>query len=763
MTLANLGADGGPDDTTPSTTGPTTHGGDGTTTSDGTSTTTSGGSSAGTTGDGAGQAGGGGDADADADVRPAPATPFHELDAYVGIPRVSGLVLSPDGTRLVTAVSTLDAKRTKYVTALWEVDPTGEKPARRLTRSAKGEASAAFTAGGDLLFTSARPDPDAKDGDDDPVPALWLLPADYAEARVVADRAAGVGGVRTAKDASVVLVSSDVLPSAPDAETDEKLRKARKDKKIAAILHDAYPVRYWDHDLGPDAPHLFTADLSADVVTPLAGDRDPRLTLRDATPDARAALVEQSAAIAPDGRTVVTGWTSYLARGDQRSELVAVDVASGERRTLVADEGADLYGPVVSPDGRWVVFTRESISTPHRAPQVTLQVVPLAGGEARTLAEGWDRWPHDPVWLPGSDGLLVLADDDGRGPVFRVDLASDAVTRVTADDAVFTDVQVSPDGRTAFALRSSYEAPAHPVRIDLAEAIASGAPVPATALVGPVATPTVPGRLTEVETTVTDGRRVRAWLALPDGASADRPAPLLLWIHGGPLGSWNTWSWRWNPWLLVAQGYAVLLPDPALSTGYGQDFVQAGWGSWGEAPFTDLMAVTDVAEARDDVDASRTAAMGGSFGGYMANWVAGHTDRFKAIVTHASLWALDQFGPTTDAAYYWEREMTAEMALENSPHRFVEKIVTPMLVVHGDKDYRVPIGEGLRLWYELVSRSGLPADDEGRTPHRFLYFPDENHWILSPQHAVVWYQVVQAFLAQHVLGEADVRYPEVLG
>src|SRR6188768_661911 len=144
-------------------------------------------------------------------------TPFDDLEQYVAIPRASGLALSPGGSRLVTSVATLDAKSTKFVTALWEVDPSGEKPARRLTRSAKGEASAAFTASGDLLFTSARPDPDAKDGDDDPVPALWLLPADYAEARVVADRVAGVGGVRTAKDASVVLVSSDVLPSAPDA------------------------------------------------------------------------------------------------------------------------------------------------------------------------------------------------------------------------------------------------------------------------------------------------------------------------------------------------------------------------------------------------------------------------------------------------------------------------------------------------------------------------------------------------------------------
>ncbi|MGY4644052.1 alpha/beta fold hydrolase [Cellulomonas sp. URHB0016] len=693
----------------------------------------------------------------------ATSTPFHDLDEYVAIPRLSGLVLSPDGARLVTAVATLDSARTRYVTALWEVDPAGERPARRLTRSAKGEASAAFTPAGDLLFTSVRPDPDVTEPDDEPRPALWLLPADGAEARVVAARTAGVGGVRVARDAPVLLVASDVLPSATDAESDERLRKERKDKKVGAVLHDSYPVRYWDHDLGPDSPHLFTAALDADVVTPLAGTTDPRLTLHDATPDARKALVEQRAAISPDGRTLVTGWTLPLARGDQRARLVAVDVASGDRRTLVDDEAADVGGPVVSPDGRWVAYTRETTSTPHEAPRVELYVVPLAGGERRRLGEGWDRWPHDPVWLPDSASLLVVADDEGRAPVFLVDVGDGSVTRVTSDDATFTDVQVAPDGRTAYALRTSYLAPSQPVRIDLARAAEVGAPVPATPLVSPAADLELPGALTEVETMVQDGRRVRAWLALPHGAGPQERAPLLLWIHGGPLGSWNAWSWRWNPWNLVAQGYAVLLPDPALSTGYGQEFIQVGWGAWGAAPYTDLMAIADVAQARDDVDETRTAAMGGSFGGYMANWVAGHTDRFRAVVTHASLWALDQFGPTTDGAYYWTREMTEQMALENSPHRFVERIVTPMLVVHGDKDYRVPIGEGLRLWYELLARSGLPADEEGRTPHRFLYFPDENHWVLSPQNAVVWYRTVEAFLAEHVLGDPSTGYPEVLG
>jgi dipeptidyl aminopeptidase/acylaminoacyl peptidase len=213
---------------------------------------------------------------------------------------------------------------------------------------------------------------------------------------------------------------------------------------------------------------------------------------------------------------------------------------------------------------------------------------------------------------------------------------------------------------------------------------------------------------------------------------------------------------------LAAEGYAVLLPDPALSTGYGQEFIQRGWGAWGGPPFDDLMAATDAACAHPRIDATRIAAMGGSFGGYMANWMAGHTDRFAAIVTHASLWALDQFSPTTDHAYYWRREMTPEMTAANSPHQFVGRIATPMLVIHGDKDYRVPIGEALRLWYELLGASALPAGEDGSSPHRFLYFPSENHWVQAPQHTKIWYQVVIAFLAEHVLGESA-ELPEMLG
>ncbi|MFY9918226.1 MAG: S9 family peptidase [Mycobacterium sp.] len=659
-------------------------------------------------------------------------TPFGDLDDYLALPRVSGLAVSPDGSRVVTTVSELNEKRTEYVTAVWELDPLGRLPARRLTRGAKGESAPAFTADGDLLFVAARPTED----DDKPPAALWNLPAAGGEAVVVLAPPGGVESVKTAHDAPRAVVRAPLLPSAHGIDDDRRLRDLRKDNKITAILHTGYPIRHWDSDLGPGAPHLLALSLGEDAA-PIDLTPRPGGSLRDADFD-----------VSADGSFVVTAWQRPGPDASLHSVLVRIDIASGEH-TVIADEpDADLWSPTISPDGSAVAFIRESYSTPERAPRISLSHLRF-GEQPAGLAAEWDRWPISVSWSCDGDALLVTSDDAGRCPVFRIGIRDGKVEQLTADDYAYTDVTAASDG-VVYALRSSYAAPPHPVRIE---------PDGTVTALPCVETPTLPGSLTEITADTADGVPVRSWLVLPEG---DTPAPLLLWIHGGPLASWNSWHWRWNPWVLAARGYAVLLPDPALSTGYGQDFIQRGWGNWGGAPFDDLMAVTDAACAHSRVDASRTAAMGGSFGGYMANWMAGHTDRFDAIVTHASLWALDQFNPTTDAAYYWLREMTRDMAAANSPHRFVSDIRTPMLVIHGDKDYRVPIGEALRLWYELLSESGLPADEDGSSPHRFLYFPSENHWVLSPQHAKIWYQVVIAFLASHVLGD-DVELPETLG
>ncbi|BCI54171.1 peptidase S9 [Mycolicibacterium litorale] len=657
-------------------------------------------------------------------------SPFDDLDAFLALPRVSGLAVSPDGSRVVTTISELDDTATEFVTAIWELDPAGRDPARRLTRGAKGERAPAFTPGGDLLFLASRPTKD----DQSPPAALWRLPAAGGEAVEELAVPGGVAAVHCARAAGVTVVGASMLASATDLDDDKRLRALRKDNKVSAILHSGYPVRYWDRDLGPDHAHLLDAADGRDL-TPAPGDG-----LREADLD-----------LSEDGTFLVTSWHDPAPGAAIRGTLVRVEVATGERTTIADDPGADLEYPAISPDGTAVAFTRETISTPLQAPRITLCHMRF-GEPLRELTADWDRWPTSVTWSRDGSTLVVTADDNGRGPIFLVDPGTGAVTRLTDDDYTYTDVTTAPGG-IIYALRNHYGAPPHPVRID---------PDGTITVLPTVDAPPLPGTLSEVNAAAADGVAVRSWLVVPHGADETNPAPLLLWVHGGPLASWNAWHWRWNPWLMVAQGYAVLLPDPALSTGYGQDFIQRGWGAWGEAPYTDLMAATDAAIADPRVDGARTAVMGGSFGGYMANWIAGHTDRFDAIVTHASLWALDQFGGTTDGAYWWAREMTPDMAERNSPHRFVEHIATPMLVIHGDKDYRVPIGEGLRLWYELLTKSRLPADDAGDGPHRFLYFPSENHWVLAPQHAKLWYQVVFAFLARHVLGH-DVEMPELLG
>ena len=654
-------------------------------------------------------------------------TPFQDLDEFLALPRASGLAVSPDGSRVVTSIAELNEKRTEFVSAIWELDPAGKQPARRLTRGVKGESSPEFTADGDLLFVAARPTED----DDKPPASLWRLPAAGGEAVEELALPGGIDAVRTARAAAATVVAAKLMRSAASADQDKRLRTLRKDNKISAVVHSGYPVRYWDHDLGPDRPHLL------DVGGP-----------RDLTPQPGDALGEADFDVSPDGTFVVTSWHDPAPGASIRGTLVRIDLATAQRATVADDPDADLEHPTISPDGTAVAFIRETHSTPDKAPRITL--CHMRSGEPFVeLTAEWDRWPTSVTWSVDGSVLIVTADEGGRGPVFAVAPSSGAVTRLTDDDYTYSDVRTAPED-VIFAMRSSYAQPPHPVRID---------PDGTVTELSCAERPELPGTLTEVTAAADDGQPVRSWLALPHG---DTQAPLVLWMHGGPLASWNAWHWRWNPWLLVARGYAVLMPDPALSTGYGQDFIQRGWGAWGFAPYTDLMAATDAACAHPRVDGTRTAAMGGSFGGYMANWIAGHTDRFDAIVTHASLWALDQFGPTTDGAYWWAREMTPEMAEQNSPHRFVGQIRTPMLVIHGDKDYRVPIGEALRLWFELLTESGLPAAVDGTSPHRFLYFPSENHWVLSPQHAKIWYQVVTAFLARHVLGE-NVELPETLG
>jgi dipeptidyl aminopeptidase/acylaminoacyl peptidase len=668
-------------------------------------------------------------------------TAYHDLSTFLAAPRVNSLALSPDGSRLVAAVQTLDGEGTAYVTGLWEIDPAGVREPHRLTRSLKGESSPAFAADGTLFFLSGREDtdPGAEKNEGKDGATLWALP-ERGEAVRVARHPGGISGYALAARTGALAYAAGLLPGAADAKAHAALVKDREDAKVTAILYEAGPTRHWDHDLGPAEEHVFVRRPGDDGVTAEGTEADAGGT---------GAVGGEAPALSPDGsRVAYARFVNGTVPARNRRALVVADAATGEELHVLDDVAYDYHGPAFGADGRSLVCVRQLKETYETPYDMTLVRVDVASGEETDLLPGFDDWPSSVAVspVPGDGTVWFTADELGHAPVFRRD-ADGTVTRLTASGA-YGSVQVAPDAATLYALRADLDVAPVPVRLDAAEEGQDPAPLHAPGGLG-----ALPGTLGEVRAEGDDGFPLRGWLAVPEGASADDPAPLLVFVHGGPQGSWNAWTWRWNPWPFVARGYAVLLPDPALSTGYGQKMHERGWGQWGGQPYEDLMRLTDATAARPEIDGTRTGLAGGSYGGYMANRVATRTDRFRGIVSHAGLWDLRSFQGDTDASWFFRRifgdPLTQPQRYEaNSPALGAGEIRTPMLVIHGAKDYRVPVGQGMALFQDL-QRFEVPA--------RFLYFPDENHWVLKPGHAQLWYETVLNFFDERVLGKKWVR------
>src|SRR4051794_39308866 len=358
---------------------------------------------------------------------------FDDLDAFVATRRQAGLALSPDGTRLVTTVSELVADGKSSGTSLWELDPGGARAPRRLTRSSAGESSAAFTPEGDLLFTSRRPDTTAEKPAEDR-PALWLLPAAGGEARPVAERPGGVSGVAVARDAGTLTL---VTPKPVEGDAEEQ-REAREKAGVSARLHTHFPVRFWDHDLGPGRAHLQRC-APPDADDPDAGYGEPE----HVAPADRERFA--GSAISPDGRTVavVTDVPDPADPASWRRRLV---LHAEDGTTVVGDEpGVDHESPVFTPDGRWLLWVRERHPRPGRGMAHTLRARSLADGtEVDVLPE--ETWQVRGITgAPGGSGtdvVHVVVDEAGHAPVLRVSITDGTVTRLTRSGA-YTDVVAS--------------------------------------------------------------------------------------------------------------------------------------------------------------------------------------------------------------------------------------------------------------------------------------------------------------------------------
>lgn len=645
--------------------------------------------------------------------------PYADVDQYLALPRLCGPVATRDGRRLVLSRATV-ADDGSLVGRLWEVDVLADSGGRPV--AAPGARSAAgFLPDGRLLWVDGHGSLQVEGGPGAQVPSVdegQGVATDQGQAwRIEAVAVAVASGTIVALTRRATSAAAPVVPRGPGSD---------------GLLYRTHPVRYWDTVLGCLDWSLLTGEATESGT----------IRWRELTDAGGWPLHEADVDVSPDGTTAVSSWLVRESPTSSRRTLVRWDTADRSRSSLADDGTSDWYRPRFCPCGRHVAAVRETHGSPDEPLDRQLMVVPLDGSPPRLVAPGWDRWPVEHAWCPDEESLLATADDDGRRPVFRIDLQSGAAVPLTRADAHYTDLTVAPGASTVYALRSGIGAPPAPVSI----ALGTGQESP---LGGPeILSPSPRGTTAEVRAIGADGVDLRAWLVAPETGGAH---PLVVWVHGGPLHSWNGWSWRGNPWLLVAQGYAVLLPDPALSTGYGRNFVRRGWGDWGGLPYTDVMALTDAAVERSDVDPSRVAALGGSFGGYLVNWMAGHTTRFRALISHAGIWDLEQFVRTSDLASVWTRQLAPAARADNSPSRHAERIRTPMLLIHGGADYRVPVEESLRLWWDLLSRAGTHE----KVPHRFLYFPSENHYVLRPANSSAWMQAVLSFLAQHVGGAVD--------
>ena len=674
------------------------------------------------------------------------------IETLLDATRLTGLETT-EGGRIVARVSALDAKGTSYRGALVEIDGERLVP---LTRGSASIGAVALAEDGTTFFTAKRVGEDGEETED---AQLWALPP-RGEARELASRPGGFGGLAVA--GRHLLTELEIHSQATDETTHAELSATRTKAKVTAALHSGFPTRYWDHDLGPSRTVLAIAALPEDLAT---AERTPAPTAEEADgdEDAPTQVLHLRHVTMPPGRLVDwtvdrTGEQALVAMADSRGDRLAVtdlyllDLVGAQPPRLLREGTNQLeHGPgEFSPSGDRALIGRHRVWTQTQTMSVGVELLDLATGESAAVWPELDRWV-DPVWLD-ENTLVATSDDTGRGAVWIGDVSDAAPRRLAGgpqQDLAFSDLSIA--GGAIIASASGIAVAPHPVRIDRSSGAVEALPNPADALAQE-------GTLTEVTATAEDGTALRAWLRLPAG---EGPHPLVVFAHGGPWGSWNAWTYRWNPGPFVAAGYAVLLPDPAISTGYGQSMIDRGQHELGGAPYTDIMALVDVTIAREDIDESATAFAGGSYGGYMANWVAGHTgDRFRCIVTHASLWDTETMGSTTDNAG-WHRPMIEQNARYN-PKDSVREIVAPMLVIHGDKDYRVPIAQGHALWHDLHEYSATPRDAQGRSRHRYLYFPDEGHWIPGRGNAQVWYETFLGFLDEHVRGETWER-PATLG
>ncbi len=642
--------------------------------------------------------------------------PPFTVEDMLKLKRLSDPQLSPDGTRIAFVMSDVNLEQNSRANHIWVVPVAGGEPVRLLAGDKTEDRPRWSPDGQSIAFVSAR----------DGSAQIWIVPASGGEPRKVTSIATEASGAMWSPDGKWIAFLSDVYPECGDAACNERKLKERETSKVRAHMADGLLFRHWTTWKDGRFSHLF--------LVPADGSAAPR----DLTPGAADVPPfslggPEDYAFAPDSKEIAFAKkTDKVEAISTNSDVFVIDLAGpgAAPRPITTNTGAD-GGPQYSPDGRYLSW-RVQLRAGFEADRWKLVLQDRESGERRVLAPDLDRSVDGWTWMPDSKGVLFTAEDQGSVKAFRQDLAGGPPVVVLKDGAN-GDVQVSRDGRTIVFSRASLTAPA-----EIFRAAIDGTGVTAITRANAALLASFGLRPAEsVSFTGAGGTPVQAWIVKPAAFREGQKYPLLYLVHGGPQGAWDdAWTFRWNAQVFASAGYVVFMPNPRGSTGFGQRFTDEISGDWGGKPYDDLMKGADYAEALPYVDATRAGAAGASYGGYMMDWFLGHTNRFKAIVTHAGVFNLTSMYGVTEELWFpeWDLKGTPWTNPDGyakwSPHTYAKNFKTPTLVTHGELDFRVPVGEGLQL-FTTLQRQGVPS--------RLLVFPDEGHWINKPQNAALWY------------------------
>jgi dipeptidyl aminopeptidase/acylaminoacyl peptidase len=653
------------------------------------------------------------------------------VDDMLAMQRVSEPAVSPDGSWVVYALRTTDLDANRGRNDLWLVSTDGAS-SRRLTTAPESESSPSWSPDGKFVYFMS-----SRGG----TSQVWRISPNGGESEVVTSVPTDVGGYKLFPDGKRLLLAIDVWPSAKTLAASSNLDAQAAKNKSSAKVYDSLLFRHWDTWEDGKFSHLFVwspaelggkADDAVDVTPGQATD----------SPTHPFGGMDE-VAISNDGKALAcvvrnsgksNAWTT-------NTDVIWISTdGRGKPVNLTADNQGYDFHPTLSPDGKSLAML--SMMRPgFEADRQRIRIVDLASKKSRVLTESWDRSANTVVWSTDGKRIYTSADNLGNQSLFSIDANNGAVNLLVEKQ---DNSEPMLAGQRMVYLHNSLRQPA-----ELYSAALDGTNVKQLthhndARVAAIAW----GDYEQYSFAGAKGDKVYGYVMKPANFDGKK-TPVALIIHGGPQGSMGDhFHYRWNPQAFAGAGFAVVFIDFHGSTGYGQAFTDAISGDWGGAPYEDLMKGLDAAYAKFSfLDDKRSVALGASYGGYMINWINGHTDRFKALVVHDGNLDERMAYYNTEELWFpeWEHggvpwEKPAGYTTQ-SPIDFVKNWKTPTLVIHGGQDFRVVDTQGMAT-FTALQRKGVAS--------KFLYFPDENHWILKPQNSKRWHQEVLSWISSYV-------------